>query len=229
MKLTKEDKKLISKVVDKIERLKSKQGSNVALIDFDSLYQLLNHDEKSQVDKFLKINPKDYGFNGEYLGISDVPNDLAVIDDQKYVRKGKEEIIPTQFLPQKVYDAYKKLNEVVTNELGKPLLIESAYRSPAYQIATLLYILRLYKFDLAKTLKRATMPGYSEHNYPPKQAIDFMTVDGIPTDEEPLKFADTPEYKWLLEKANKYDFYLSYPADNTQGIMYEPWHWHYEK
>ena len=45
---------------------------------------------------------------------------------------------------------------------GRKLVVGSGYRSPAYQIATLIYILvNNYDFDIGKTLKRVAMPRYS--------------------------------------------------------------------
>jgi zinc D-Ala-D-Ala carboxypeptidase len=58
--------------------------------------------------------------------------------------------------------------------------------------------------------------------------LDFITIDGIPDDENPQKFADTEEYEWLAKNANSFKFYLSYPKNNTLGVVFEPWYWSFQ-
>ncbi|MDB5259355.1 MAG: D-alanyl-D-alanine carboxypeptidase [Candidatus Taylorbacteria bacterium] len=228
------DKNLIASVVDIIEAEKTRQGnaSRVATYDFDGLYALFSEEQRPSVEalfeKYMKIDPLAYGFKGEYLGIVPVPADLVTLTDQKCIIAGNEKIIPPQFIARDAYDAYVKMNEAMQAALGRPLFIESAYRSPAYQMFVLFYYLKQNDFDIAKTLKRVAMPGYSEHNYPPKQALDVMNVDGSSTDEEPFKFDETAEYQWLTENAGRFGFTMSYPKDNPKGIMYEPWHWSFD-
>ena len=64
------------------------------------------------------------------------------------------------------------------------------------------------------------MPGYSEHHT--GNAIDLTSKElkGLS-----VSFEDTEEFAWLVDHAETYGFYLSYPKDNKEGIMYEPWHW----
>ncbi|MEN9232955.1 MAG: M15 family metallopeptidase [Gloeomargarita sp. DG02_1_bins_92] len=70
-------------------------------------------------------------------------------------------------------------------------------------------------------------PGYSEHHT--GLAIDlgdgFAAGEGIP-DITP-QFGKTRAYEWLQKNAITYGFELSYPPNNPQGVMYEPWHWRY--
>lgn len=42
-------------------------------------------------------------------------------------------------------------------------------------------------------------------------------------------FANTPEYKWLLENAHQFGFILRYPQDKADktGIIFQPWHWRF--
>jgi D-alanyl-D-alanine carboxypeptidase len=76
-------------------------------------------------------------------------------------------------------------------------------------------------------MRNVALPGYSEHGYPPRQAIDFITADGISFGPEKV-FDETQEYGWLLKNAQKFGFYLSYPKNNKQEMAFEPWHWHYK-
>jgi len=40
-------------------------------------------------------------------------------------------------------------------------------------------------------------------------------------------FENTDVFSWLKKNAQKFDFSLSYPRDNANNIIYEPWHWLY--
>lgn len=221
------DKKLIVSILEKIES--EKKNSEVKIINFNFLFHLLTKDEKILVKKFRDINPLIYGFKDGYLGVQDVPKNLVAIRNQKYKSKDKIEKIETQYLPKPVFNSYKKLNSVLYKDTKKKLLVGSGYRSPAYQVITFLWYLNFHKFNFSKTIKRVAIPGYSEHGFPEGQAVDFITTDGLPSDERPLDFAKTIEYKWLLENANKFGFNQSYPRNNKLGVMFEPWHWQFKK
>lgn len=221
------EKKVVVSIWEKIEN--EKKNTEVKIISFDSLFKLFNRDEKILVKKFRDINPLIYGFKGSYLAIQNVPKNLVAIRGQKYKLKEKLEKIETQYLPRPVYLAYRKLNAALYKDTKKKLLVDSGYRSPAYQVITFLWYLNFHKFNFSKTIKRVAIPGYSEHGFPKGQAVDFITTDGIPSDEKPLDFTKTIEYKWLLENANKFGFYQSYPRNNKLGVMFEPWHWQFRK
>lgn len=222
-----QEKKLIVSILGKIEN--EKKNREIRIMSFDFLFKLLNKDEKILVKKFRDINPLLYGIKSHYLGMQKVPNNLVTIRNQKYKSKGKIGKIEMQYLPKSVYLAYKKLNAALYKNTQKKLLVDSGYRSPAYQVITFLWYLNFHKFNFPKTIKRSAIPGYSEHGFPKGQAVDFITLDGIPTDEKPMDFAKTTEYKWLLENADKFNFYQSYPRNNKLGVIFEPWHWQYRK
>ena len=63
-------------------------------------------------------------------------------------------------------------------------------------------------------------PGYSEHHT--GCALDNATP------EEPAlgaEFARTAACTWLTVHAGRLGFRLSFPPDNPQGFVFEPWHW----
>lgn len=66
-------------------------------------------------------------------------------------------------------------------------------------------------------LKYSAPAGYSEHHT--GFAIDINSLEE--------DFADTKEYEWLLQHADKYGFEMSFPRNNEQGLGFEPWHWRY--
>jgi D-alanyl-D-alanine carboxypeptidase len=97
----------------------------------------------------------------------------------------------------------------------------SAFRSYEFQLA-------LIRGKLAKgrTLEDVlgvnAPPGYSEHHT--GKAIDVGTPGCPPLEEA---FENTDAFRWLARHAQRFGFTLSYPRDNPQGYVYEPWHWRY--
>ncbi|MEP7156132.1 MAG: M15 family metallopeptidase [Betaproteobacteria bacterium] len=102
---------------------------------------------------------------------------------------------------------------------GIVLYLGSAYRSVARQVE----IIRT-KLDagiaIDEILTLCAPPGYSEHHT--GRAVDIATVDSPALEVE---FETTPAFAWLLLHAGEFGFTLSYPRGNTDGYVYEPWHW----
>jgi len=232
MKNTKGEASIFDKdiIISILARIKKKTGTQgVKTISFPRLFKILDKREKIFVKKFLKMDPREYGLKNKFLGTPSVPKNLVLIKDQFYVVRRKRRIIEEQYVPRPVYDAYAQLNQALEKETGKKLLINSGYRSPAYQTIIFFEYLKFYGFDVSKTARRVAFPGYGEHCVPQRQALDFVTTEGIPTDERPLDFEKTPEYRWLKKNAHRFGFALSYPRKNPEGMMHEPWHWRFEK
>ena len=111
---------------------------------------------------------------------------------------------------------------------GRTLLVGACYRSPAYQIVVFInWLISGYDGDIAKTIRHASPPTYSQHTIASKAAIDFKTIDGLPSDDHPEDFKGTAEYAWLRQHANEFDFYESWLEGNKFGMRAEPWHWQY--
>ena len=67
-------------------------------------------------------------------------------------------------------------------------------------------------------------PGHSEHHT--GYAIDIG--DGnVPVTNLSPDFENTDAFKWLQANATKFNFEMSFPKNNKQGVTYEPWHWRY--
>ena len=225
--LSNKNKQVAVSIVEKLKTQRQERGEKLPVISFEYLYNILDNEEKLFVTNLLKQNPKEYGFKEQLLGIKKVPLFLKKIKGQKYLWEGGEKIVAPQYLPRNVWRAYKKLTKNMQKEIQKIVLIKSCYRSPAYQVLTFLYYLvEEFKFDYKKTMALVALPGYSEHGYPARQAIDFITKNGALRGEK-IGFEDTQEYKWLLKNADKHNFHLSYSKNNTLGVAFESWHWHY--
>lgn len=70
----------------------------------------------------------------------------------------------------------------------------------------------------------APPPGFSEHHT--GYAVDIGDGNAPHTHLEET-FADTAAYRWLTAYAARFGFELSFPPNNPQGVMYEPWHWRF--
>src|SRR5665213_833426 len=70
----------------------------------------------------------------------------------------------------------------------------------------------------------SALPGYSEHHT--GRAVDIGTPDAAPLE---YGFNDTAAFAWLQSRAAGFDFRMSYPADNPEGYLYEPWHWCHQR
>lgn len=106
---------------------------------------------------------------------------------------------------------------------GITLQLVSAFRSADYQCSVI-----QKKLDSGRTLQDILSvnapPGYSEHHT--GCALDVHAGDAEPLTEA---FEREPAFFWLNKHAAHFNFYLSYPRDNSAGIAYEPWHWCYRE
>ena len=171
------------------------------------------------------------------VGGNETPN-VDVTTDWRIRLANYDHILPENFEVEladidstRQFDAraIKYLKDMI-NDMKKDghtsIWVQSSYRSVARQK-------ELYENSINKYLKQGktqeeaekltdeyiNKPGSSDHNL--GLAVDFNYVDNT--------FADTAEYKWLLENAENYGFILRYPKDkeNITKIAYESWHWRY--
>jgi len=206
-------------------------GDDARVMSFDTLYALLLDEEKKIIERIITIDPTVYGFRGQCFGIASVPDDLVALVGQEYCIRGIKKLLQTQYLPAHAHQAYLRMNDAMDVGIGRRVLVESGYRSPAYQAIVFLRYLAEHAYSFEETIKRIAIPGYSEHGYPNKQGMDFRvreTIFDFDNEDRPVPFGNTIEYAWLLEHANDFHLYLSYPEGNSYGIIPEPWHWRYE-
>lgn len=109
----------------------------------------------------------------------------------------------------------------------KDIWVTSAYRSYSTQkwlFQNEIDSLRDEYGDMAeeKAKESVNPPGASEHQ-------SGLTADIHNLSTASMKFAGTPQAKWLEENCRYFGFILRYPEDKTEitGIMYEPWHFRY--
>jgi D-alanyl-D-alanine carboxypeptidase len=102
---------------------------------------------------------------------------------------------------------------------GIRLLIVSGFRSFDYQAQLIRNKLEAGQ-SIGKILEVNAAPGFSQHHT--GAAIDIATPGSRPLTEE---FEESDAFAWLGENAGEFGFSMSYPRDNSYGIIYEPWHW----
>ncbi|MCE9541852.1 D-alanyl-D-alanine carboxypeptidase family protein [Candidatus Kaiserbacteria bacterium] len=221
---TDEEKGIVRSIVAKGDAAAAR-CDDFAIIDFDSYFKLFNDQELSLIQKFCAIKPEELDYALPFLGYTDAHIDLVSIPEQSYIKNGNSVRISAQYLPRAVYDAYQILCEAMERDIGIHPLVSFGYRSPARQVQLFFdMLLNYHDFDFSATLRRVCFPEYSEHVCSQRQAVDFITREGVDVD-----FDRTKEYAWLKGNAQEYGFFESYPKDNNLNMMFEPWHWHFEK
>lgn len=233
-KLPEQDVQQVKDLIAKLDPYirEREAAENLATLTFDELYAPLNEADRAFLKSFQDIDPRAAGVRIPYREIATGQEELVVIRGQKMMvtKDGKEEekIVPPQYLPPKVFQKYTEMMDAMQKDLGKRLLVESGYRSSAYQLYLFVYYLKNHEYSIKETVKFVTLPGYSEHGSPNHQAIDFINESGINGEEVSEEFEALPEYAWLQKNAAKFDFVHSYPRGASGGITFEPWHWRYE-
>lgn len=102
---------------------------------------------------------------------------------------------------------------------GIDLKLVSAFRSIDYQCELIRQKLNDGR-TIDDILSVNAIPGHSEHHT--GCALDLHSGEGIPLEED---FEHSSAFSWLQENAADFNFYLSYPRGNPEGIAFEPWHW----
>lgn len=99
------------------------------------------------------------------------------------------------------------------------LMLVSGFRSFEYQAGLIRKKLDAGQ-DLSEILSVNAAPGFSQHHS--GAAIDIATPGCRPLTEE---FELSEAFSWLRDHAGEFGFSLTYPRDNPDGLIYEPWHW----
>ncbi len=210
---------------------------NLAKLAFEELYAPLDREQRNFLKQFETLDAQKLGVKIPYRGMATGKEELVMVTGQKVrVRDHKKEgtdkdvrELSPQFVPPNVYRKFQEMTAAMQKEIGKTLLIESGYRSSAYQLYLFVFYLSNHGYSIRETARFVALPGYSEHGSPAHQALDFINPDGINGEDNPAEFEALEEYRWLLKNAGRFGFTLSYPKEaSPSGITYEPWHWRYE-
>ncbi len=220
-----EQVKGILKALDPLVEEKKKKGT-APLLSFEDLYAVLNSGQIVFLEEVRRVDPLALAGSSQRRPPPSGHDQFVRIDKQVVLKEGKPVVLDPQYLPVPVYDAYVRMMEAMEKDLGKPLLVESGYRSPAYQLYLFLFYLKNHNYSIRETNRFVALPGCSEHGSPSFQAIDFITPRGINGEDHPEEFEELQEYGWLRARAQEFGFHLSYPRGGPSA--FEPWHWHWE-
>lgn len=141
----------------------------------------------------------------------------------------KEQIVHLNGYPvhKSVVKPFMDMAQAAQKECGVKVFVASGIRSTADQRN------RVFpkKFkdktapteqELMKRLTESAPPGFSEHHT--GLAIDVCST-------ETVDFGPNGKYEklgiWLKEHAAEYGFEISFPENNDQGLIHEPWHLRY--
>jgi len=223
------DEELLHELLGRLDQLEA-DGVLTPVITLDRLREFLSGGQCVLVEQVIGLRPGDYGVSTPYAGdLEPVPPDLVRVSGQQYYEHGERRTLGDKYVPRHVFAWYSALNKAFADEHpGRRLLIESCYRSPAYQVAVFVsWLVTRYQGDIRQTIRHASPPAYSQHTIASKAAIDFKNVDGAPSAIDPADFACTAEYAWLRKHADRFRFHESWRPDNEFGMRAEPWHWQY--
>lgn len=198
------------------------------LITFPELYGPLSTAQRALCDAVRAVTPGQVQGSSRRLPPPAPDTRFVPLKGQTYRRDGQVRILDTQYLPQPVEQAYRRMMAAMQRDLGTHLLVESGYRSPAHQLYLFLFYLPTHGYSVRETNRFVALPGGSEHGCPARQALDFINAEGINGEDHPELFEALPEYAWLQQRAGKYGFHLSYPRNYSLNTSFEPWHWRYE-
>jgi D-alanyl-D-alanine carboxypeptidase len=107
---------------------------------------------------------------------------------------------------------------------GISLMPLSAFRSEKEQEEVYFNVKAERGQSLEQRAQVSAPPGHSEHHT--GYAIDIG--DGnVPAANLSPTFEQTRAFQWLQANANRFNFEMSFPKDNKQGVTYEPWHWRF--
>lgn len=228
-KLSKQEIITLEKTLETLKPLieEKKAAGTANLLTFKELYQPLSRPQKKFLDDIRAIQPEQLKGSSRKFPVNPSHVVFETIGGQKIVGKEGEKLLEIQYLPKDVYQAYLKMMEAMERDIGKRLLVESGYRSAAYQLCLFVFYMPKHGYSIQETNRFVALPGCSEHGCPQQQAIDFINQEGINGEDKPEEFEVLPEYQWLTQHAGEYGFVLSYPRNDTQNTSFEPWHWSY--
>lgn len=123
-------------------------------------------------------------------------------------------------------DAAKAFKDMsaAAGQAGVILVPISGFRSVADQQHVFFDVKNERGQEVTKRAEVSAPPGYSEHHT--GYAVDIGDGNTSATNLSP-EFDKTAAFQWLEKNAVRYNFEMSFPKNNVQGVSYEPWHWRY--
>ena len=228
-RLTEEEAALRLSIMQALNPLveERKKEGDAPLLTFEDLYRPLEAEQVRFLEQFRRIDPAAIGGSSRKLPPPAPGTEFVRLENQVILKEGKPVALDAQYLPKPAHEAYERMMIAMERDLGRRLLVESGYRSPAYQLYLFLFYMPKHDLSVRETNRHVALPGCSEHGSPAFQAIDFITPEGVNGEDHPEEFERLEEFAWLNAHAGEFGFHLSYPRGGPSA--YEPWHWHWEE
>ena len=134
--------------------------------------------------------------------------DLVKLDDDLVSENGIK-------LQKEAYNAFKNMYNDASKS-GYSIYINAGYRSSKDQQELCDLYKRTYGEEYVK--KYVALPGFSEHE-------TGLSIDVASKNSK--IFAESKEYRWMLDNAYKYGFILRYTANHMDDTGFRPEAWHY--
>lgn len=197
-----------------------KDPEALLLLELDALYRPLDAEQRALLDE-IRTQP------GADPSLA-IPAEVAWTRVEGQIAHGAkgDQTIPLQLVTEEVGRAFGELDRAMRADLGRGLLIGSAYRSPAYQLQLIVELLPRFGYSLDQTVVHVSLPGASDHNRVDRLGVDFVSESGVD-----LAYADTaafmalPEYGWLVANAARFGFAPD-PVRPGEAVA-SPWHWRF--
>ena len=153
--------------------------------------------------------------------VSHWPEDSSCFSEMRII-KGVLSFEPAVYIPEPAYRQFIFLNEDLKKEMRHGLEITSGYQAIGFRLIVFLAYFYDEEWDFQATIKKIVLPGKSQHADFKKPALDFRVEGG-----NGICFADSDQFEWLRENAERYGFAIPYDYNNKEGISFSPWHWRY--
>ncbi|MES2135205.1 MAG: D-alanyl-D-alanine carboxypeptidase family protein [Patescibacteria group bacterium] len=176
------------------------------------------------------------------------PKDFEIIDAPYRGADGKTRRPLPKYVPKHILPSLTKMQNAYDADLEKywdvgaykrpGLILQSAYRSPYYQIG--IFARTILERGIRKTLQSVALPGTSQHANYEHCAFDINNIGDSygktkRADGRDIGFEETMEFDWLLKHAPSFGFWLPFFPNRTylqsttggDGVLVEPWHIQY--
>ena len=141
------------------------------------------------------------------------------LENSELVRTGFDLHNRELYLARPAAEAWMSMQSAARHD-GIGLIVVSGFRSVRRQQEIIRRKLDAGR-QLIEILRENAAPGHSQHH------TGFALDLADDSDCEPLTeaFERRPAFEWLSRRAAGFGFNLQYPRGNSDGFIYEPWHW----
>ena len=154
-------------------------------------------------------------------------NDGRLLGHFPYAEVGPKDlvaVVPGLFMKPDAARSFIEMERAAASD-GVLLVPLSGFRSISEQNALFFDVKAERNQSSIDRAQVSAPPGFSEHST--GYAIDIGDQTQPETNLSP-SFLHTKAYQWLKKNAARFQYVLSFPENNAQGVDFEPWHWRYE-